>query len=420
MKTRIKKPRLFSLRKFSIKRLSLPEIEPKEWAFFLSYSIILLYMIFSVSFFLIHIQSFWKPMFLLCMALLVASELIQNGMTWKNLLQIGIIAILFVNLMRIAGGMSQNSIAGLMVYMYCARKISFRKIAKVTLILSGVALAIIVGSAYSGIIQNYISDDSRKRVYLGFLYALNGPTIMSNITLLWIYLKKEKMTLTGAMVYGLLNFFFYRQTDSRLCFFLTLLMILIGLFLRRRKDFLLKRKMICWGMVFSFAIAALVSYQLTVHYDPSVAWQASLDKALGRRLSLGQESLDQIGVSWFGIEGIQWVGNGLNMYGETSNETYLYVDNYFIQVMQRFGIVFLLIVIAFLTFAAYKSYRKQDAYLLCILVVLAGHFMLDNLYMYLQYNTFWFATGLLVFSRQKQADSAKQRGEENLVKIFAG
>jgi len=110
------------------------------------------------------------------------------------------------------------------------------------------------------------------------------------------------------------------------------------------------------------------------------------------------------------------VGNGLNIFGEKSNESYLYVDNYYIQIMQRFGYVFLIIVLLVLTYACYRAYKNRDVYLLTIFCIIAIHYIIDNLYMYLQFNTFWLAVGGLAFSRQ--SDLYKQKKEYTIGSIL--
>ena len=391
-----------SIRRLDSSSLSIPHFYGGEGLFFVSYSVFLLYMIFCTSFYLIYIDNLWKPVFVMCIGLLAVYELVKEKVSWKNVLIISVICLLIINIIRITGGREQLSIACLLLYMYSARDISFRKIARITMAISIFALAVIVLSAYIGIIPNYIAAGDRKREYLGFLYALYSSTLLSNITLLWVYLKKEKMTFLGTVLWGGVNLFFFIKTNSRLCFCLTILMLVIGLLLKKGRGFLWRRKLICCVMVFSFNIVAILSYWITKKYNSLIGWQYRLNKALGSRLSLGQESLRQIGISWFGIKGIKWVGNGLNKYGETSKEAYLFVDNYYIQVMQRFGLVFLILTLIVLTYAAYKAYRCKDMYLLCIFSLLAVHFMVDNLYMYMQYNAFWILVGIIIFSKRNR------------------
>ena len=384
--------------------LQIPAIKPIERPFFMSLIIYQVYMILSVSFYLQYINAVWKPVYILCIVLLCYYELEKNGMNLRNILCVGTILLLFINITRVGQGMAQNAVASVMFFMFCARDIPFRKIAWYSVLITAVMLAFVVFSAYAGIIRNYvaIAKGQRRREFLGFLYALNASTLMSNITLLWIWLKREKITVTGAGIFAVLNFLLYRKTDSRLCFFLTMAMLVFALFLRKHERFVMRRMVLCWIMVFAFLIACGVSWWLTVNYDPSVGWMKSLNTTFGNRLNLGLRSLKQLGVKPFGITGIKWVGNGLNMYGETSKDAYLYVDCYYIQIAQRFGYVFLAVILAVMTFAAWRVYRQKDIYLLGILALIAAHFMIDNLYMYLQYNAFWLAAGAMVFYGKRQ------------------
>ncbi len=388
----------------------IPKFEGAELIFFVSYTVYLVYMILSVSFFYRYIASVWKPVFVLCIGLLGLYELVRNGLTMKNILTVGVIILLFVNIVRVGQGVSQNAVAAVLFYMFCARKISFRKISRITIWISGFLLAVIVISSYAGIIPNYVGEGDRRREYLGFLYALYGPSLMSNITCLWVYRKKEKLTVPGALVLAVINYLLFRKTDARLCFLLTMMTLFFGLLLRKHGSFVLRRKLICYVMVFSFILACALSFALTLNYQPSVSWMAKMNSIFGSRLSLGKESLTSIGVSPFGNPGIKWVGNGLNMYGEKSTDTYLYVDSYYIQVTQRFGYVFMGLILLVSTLAAYRAYKRKDIYMLSVLFLLAVRFMIDDLYMYLHYNTIWLAAGMLVFSGGTNKAAGKGSG----------
>ena len=391
-------------------RPRIPGPEQAELLFFISYTVYLIYMILSVSFYSRYIASVWKPVFILCIGLLVLYELVRNGLTVKNLLALGIIVLFFVNIVRVGQGTSQNAVAAVLFYMFCARKISFRKISRITIWISGLLLAFIIVSSYAGIIPNYVGEGERRREYLGFLYALYGPSLMSNITCLWVYRKKEKLTFSGALVLALVNYLIFRKTDARLCFLLTMLALFFGLFLRKHGRFILRRKLICYVMVFSFILACALSFALTVNYQPSVSWMAKINSIFGSRLSLGKESLTSIGVSPFGNPGIKWVGNGLNMYGEKSSDTYLYVDSYYIQVTQRFGYIFMGVILIVCTVAAYRAYKRKDIYMLSVLFLLAVRFMIDDLYMFLHYNTVWMAVGMLAFSGRVHSEAENKGG----------
>ncbi len=379
--------------------LSLPRIEKKEAFFFISYGMMILYLILSATFYLTYILPIWRPLFFLCLGLLAIHEIISNQFSFKMIMQVAVVFGLFIALLRVVGGYVHSSVAWLPIYLFCARKITFRKIASFTFFLETLLLIFVIFSAYTGIITNYLAGTGpRRREFLGFLYPLYAPAVLSNITLLWIYLKKERMKIGGVLLFFLANLFLFRKTDSRLCFFLTVLMLFFGFFLKKNRQFVLNRKLLLKVMVCSFLLTFLVSIIMIAGYNPSVAWQAKLNITLGRRLSLAKESLNQYGVSLFGNEDIRWMGNALDQYGNKNDGPYLFVDNYYVNIMQKYGIVLLAGVLALMTYASWRCYQRKELYLLSIFTILAAHFVIDNLYMYIHYNTFWFAAGIMLFN----------------------
>ena len=64
-------------------------------------------------------------------------------------------------------------------------------------------MVFIIVSAQLGIIQDYIySNVARVRHYLGFRYALFGPTFLFNITGLVLYVKKAKIQMDRAFCFS--------------------------------------------------------------------------------------------------------------------------------------------------------------------------------------------------------------------------
>ena len=103
------------------------------------------------------------------------------------------------------------------------------------------------------------------------------------------------------------------------------------------------------------------------------------------------------GVSLFGSGNIEWVGAGLDAYGNQSTETYFYVDNLYIQVLQRYGIIFMIIFLTLTTALMIQCYRKNENILVILLAIIAVHGLIDDLIMYLQMNTFWILFGPVIF-----------------------
>ncbi|HFI0456361.1 TPA: polymerase, partial [Streptococcus suis] len=113
----------------------------------------------------------------------------------------------------------------------------------------------------------------------------------------------------------------------------------------------------------------------------------SLDKFLGGRIYLASKSLSMYGFNLLG-RNIQWVGNGLSAEGQRSTMSYFYVDNMYIQVLQKYGLIFLVIFLTVMTITMLILYRKKQYLLLVCLVILAFHATIDDLTFNLHYNFF--------------------------------
>ena len=388
--------------------ITVPKITVKlnEILFFMAYGLYMIVSILRISFYAVYIQGLFKYAFLLCLGLLVLKEIYGSKYSLKTVAG----AIVAFGLLLIIN----NSLDGMIqfgtsiVLIYCARDIPLKKILKVTVWLSSILFVFIVLSAYAGIIENYAYvSSSRTRYYMGFRYALYGPTVLSNIIMCDIYLHKERISNWKLLLFAIVDYLCFTQTDSRLTFGLTLLIILAALILKYKPQILKKRKVICLVMANSWWLCAGLSFWIIGKYNSEVAWMNKLDIMLGSRLSLGLSSLQKYGISLFGNSAITWVGNGLDIYGNQSTETYLYVDNMYLQLLQRFGIIFFAVFVILFTVVCYKYLKRKDYHMLVILFVLALHGIIDDLIMYLYYNTFLLVAGIALLETARSSASRR-------------
>lgn len=378
-------------------------VKSSDLLYFIALSIFLIYTTLNLTLYLIVISQFWKPVYMLCVALLLIYEIFDNGISLRQICYLLIVFGLVVGVVSIAEGATMNSVAMLMLFMFCGRKISFRDIAKLSLMVTAILLLFIIVSSQIGVIQNYVLESGgRRREFLGFRYALYAPALFSNIAMLWIYIRRRNYSLVEAGLLGLIDYYFYMKTDSRLSFLLTMGFIIVSLFLKRYEKEIHNNTLVCWGTISSFVIGAVVSFRFTIKYNPYYQFQSGINAILGNRLYLGQESLRMIGVNLFGIKGIPWTGNGLDMYGVQSTEPYLYVDNYYIHLAQRFGLLVMIMAVLLMTIAAYQAHKNIDVYLLLIYLFISIHLIVDNLPMFLCFNTFWLAVGRAVLTNESE------------------
>lgn len=380
-------------------KITIPKFGLKEIFLMSSYTIFLVFSLLSTSFYYKYFVDQFKFIILFAVVLLILKELIEKF----NLRTI--ITMMFILVLFMIGFMvSENSIQLLVptsfLFIFCFRDSQFSSIAKWTVFVSSLVLLFIIVSSQVGIIQNFtVFRSGRLRHYIGFRYALYAPTIMSNITLLIAYLRREDFGLIlSGFLFGI-NYWIFEQTNSRLTFLTSVLVIFLTylfkfIFSNNQKKWLFSL------LIPSFVISFLLSYYLTVWYNSNVHWQFMLNDFLGSRLRLGQQSLHMYGFKLL-AQDIQWIGHGLNSEGYATIGSYNYVDSFYIAILQRYGALFMSFFIIIITWLNKKLYDLKEYYLLFILAVLAVHGIIDDLIINLHYNTFWLLFGLLIKSNYK-------------------
>ena len=367
--------------------------------YFLSFGLFLITSILSTSFYYqLFVGRPYMWIQILCVLLLVGFEFINGGIYNQDWKAFAVCGALFFLTFRVSHFSVHRQVVLMFAYIYCARQIPFAKIAQFALNVSIVTVCIIVFSGYIGIIDNIAAFKSgRVREYLGFRYALNLPGILLNMTALWIYLRKERITVPGALVWAVANWIVYQLTDSRISFFIAEGLLVAALVMRFWPKFVDKIKPLWWLAVSSFGVCGLFSLIMTAVSDNSLPWMRKLNSMLESRLRLGKSSLEQYGVNLFGQE-IEWVGNGLDAFGNGVTGVYTYVDCLYIKILQRYGIIFTVMLAILLCWSMYRLYKRREYHILLISATVALHCVLDDLSFNLHYNTFWIAMGLALIS----------------------
>lgn len=371
----------------------------KEKAFFCALILYLVTAFLSTSFYASYVFGGARIARLVCVFLLVVGELSDFEFSKETLVKAAFCLLLYGIAAYHDGALSDPALV--FVFVFCGRNISFDKIAKVCLFTSSFLLGFIIISSYVGIIRNYVENyDGRYREYLGFLYSLYPAAHMSNITSLTIYLKRKSIDWKAVSILLLANIWIFAKTNSRLSFGLSILTICLALVFQYVPELLKNNKMLQIGMKFSFVIFACVSLVCTLLYTENNIILQRFNTFLGNRLYFGKRSLFQFGVSFFGKSNIEWVGNGLDKNGIAPFGESLYVDNLYIQVIQKFGIIFVVLLLILLTIAMIKIVEQKKYILAFIFTMIAIHCIIDDLFLAIFYNPFWLAAGAILMSEE--------------------
>ena len=262
------------------------------------------------------------------------------------------------------------TVATFLIFIFCARDIDYKKIATVTMWLTIAECSLIILMSKVGMITNYVMDEesTRPREFLGYLYALFPAAYLFDIIALHMYIKKDKIK----------------------C---------------RYKAVLLENVM-GFGVIFSYVIAAVVSLIILIKYDHNIPILDKINKIFANRLAYGHISYEKYGIKLLGQK-IPWYGNGINYNEQAYQGEKLYVDNLYLQFLQQYGILLAVLVLILVTVAMYRFFVKRDYYMLFILLIIAGHAMIDDMVQHIWINTFLIPIGQVlirdteVFARQR-------------------
>ena len=386
----------------------------EERLFFFSYSIYLVFAMLSTTFFYRYIMEFYKYILVVCIAILLFQEFISRRIS-KVAFFGAVVSYAAVLLIMIRGtGETQKSFACVFAFALGARNIDFKRIARFTVYITGGMMTITIVSALLGIIPNYLEiNPDRHRYYLGYLYSLYGPAYMLNVTMLVIYLRQRSIRLWQLALLLLINYWLFLKTNSRLSFYLSIICLVFALVNKIRKDNFERLKVVPVLLIPAYIVCFFISFWISMYYNPGVTWQRELNSIFGGRLRLGQLSLIRYGVSMLGNSNIEWIGNGLDAFGKRSTETYSYVDSLYLQFLQRYGILFMVLFLLVATAMMIVCYRKHMHLLEIVLASVAFHGIIDNLVLYLHYNTFWLLIGALLFGYIKKETSKETHKIKN-------
>ncbi|MGV3354312.1 polymerase [Streptococcus orisratti] len=333
-----------------------------------------------------HIASLFSIFLLILYKFIVVRE---DTKLFKASFTFVILALLVI----LSTGSFQDYIYSLVI-IFLLKDFDFNKLTKFITPVMILLLAFIILSSKLGLIQDYTEVTlTRVRHYLGFRYSLLPSTVMLNIVALYLFNKKENIRYRELLLLGVVAWWIFLQTNSRLTAISSILLIVFGFIYKLWPNILQRVRYLLLLLVPSYIYCAILSYLVAEKYTFLTNWILSLNKFLGGRIYLASKSLSMYSFGLLG-KNIQWVGNGLGVDGRRNTMTYLYVDNMYIQVLQKYGLIFLVIFIMLMTIAMVMLYSRQQYFLLLTLILLAFHAVIDDLTFNLHFNLFLIMLGL--------------------------
>lgn len=343
--------------------------------------------------------------------LLIIKELINNKLNFQRAISLLGVIIVYALVGSVTGFLSTLAIS--IIFIFSLRDISFKYVARTSFYISLFILIFVVLSSQIGLISNYIEfSGGRIRQYLGFRYSLFPSTVMLNIIASSFFLTQDKVSYKRLFFLLVSTIWIFFQTDSRLTFISSLLLLGINLVVKWYPSVLKSSALLLKTFKLTYIVNAYLSYLIAKMYlsfsSPFLnELSKNINQFLGGRIYYANRSLNIYGYKLFGQK-INWIGNGLDINGQRGLSEYLYVDNLYIQILQRYGLFVLLILLLIFTLTLHYLLKQKQYVLSLILIILSFHAMIDDLIINLHYNIFLILIGTLMNQTQSAFESNLQ------------
>lgn len=282
------------------------------------------------------------------------------------------------------------------LYIIAGRNIKLEKIIKIAFITTAAVFLSTIILSTVGILDNIIYTQQqglRIRNSLGFKYSSYAGNILLHLTCMYIFIKKNTFNITHGVFIFIANGIIYHLTDTNFAFACTILAITLAIIINYcswfkifNHFFWLINKHICWSSAFISIITSII-------YTSNNSILEKLNILLNQRLRLGHNAI-------YNYE-IHFMGNYFELIGpveilNNNSLVYNYVDSSYVQILLKYGIIFLFLLIFIITLFCFKICKVKEYYLAIAMIIILFHSMLEPQLLDIGYNPFIFGLGIIL------------------------
>lgn len=284
---------------------------------------------------------------------------------------------------------------------FASREMDYKKVLRLAIVNTIVGIFCIYFLAMRGYIA-YATwrEGEYLRHAFGFTYPLVIPAYLLNIGIMTFVIREEKITTVQILFLTVFTFLTYRWCKAELSSGL-MVMVLIAMVVVKKWPIILHSQEAFWKWtdrmtVCVYPLFLVISCALTSNYDSSIQWMNKLDYWTGGRLRLPYEALHNYDIKLWGQE-IQFVGAGLDNFGNKVEGNYNYVDNAYINLLLRYGVIFCVIALILLVLTMNYCRIHHLRILLWMFALMAVHGLFED-----KVQTVYFNSLLLIIGQAIQ------------------
>lgn len=204
----------------------------------------------------------------------------------------------------------------LIIALLAIRSLNKEKLLKITLGVYIFGFIITIIGIFGGVVEDWVYYRNEvARHSLGFFYPTVAMGFYLSIVMMYVYIRKSKITLYEIIFLGILNIVLYKYTAARTSFAIITLILLI--------DILIKNKFIISNLKNSNTIKKLLKYSCyllpaimllsillsTLMYANDNIFAIKLDGVLSNRIRMVYEAFEKYDITLLGAN-IEWNGWG--------------------------------------------------------------------------------------------------------------
>lgn len=273
------------------------------------------------------------------------------------------------------------------LFIFSARDIDFKRIAKVSFGIDAVVLLSVItlnrmGKLASFFVQNLSIEDGKFRNSLGFSYTSFPSQIAFYMTLCYVVMRNKKIKTYELIILELVNIYIYSKTLTSNPFVWSTI-VLLYIFVSNnlfKKNFISGTPIIKEGVKFSFLIAPAILFWILFKAPQSIFFM--VDKFVHNRLELSVLGIK----NW----GISMLGQPIHFITSTANSIYQYnyIDSFYVQQLVVDGWLFTIIILILFTIVMIHEVNIKNDILVMCLVAVAFHAMFDPQLIWIWYSPF--------------------------------
>lgn len=221
----------------------------------------------------------------------------------------------------------------------------------------------------------------KNRWSCGFDYYYSASHYSCFALLVWLYYRKEKISLTEIIALLLIVIFIFARTDTKMPFYLSLVALIGGMLLKYCQCARKFRRVYGVIAIACFPLAAVLISVVSFGIKPLSNLWLFLNKLTSNRIYL-----NLMGYQNFGI---RLLGN--NIVWSTTGENYNLVDSSYLSYLFEYGVIFLAGVLVACIIMGVYSIKIKDTYYVLFACILAVYAMFDGWLLRPECNLFMYA-----------------------------